>query len=62
MAVRTDPRCFITSGTGEGHHVPADGRLYVFDTREEHTAYNAGETHRVHLTIALASEERGYLA
>jgi hypothetical protein len=61
MAVRTDSRCFLTSGKGESHHVPADGRLYVFNTRDEHTAYNAGDLHRVHLTVALADEEGDYV-
>ncbi|MBF6063535.1 aspartyl/asparaginyl beta-hydroxylase domain-containing protein [Nocardia terpenica] len=58
LAIHTDPDAFLVGPDGHGHHVPADGRLRVFDTRLRHTAFNAGTTQRVHLTISMASTER----
>lgn len=57
VALVTNPHCFLTSGQGESHHVPADGKVYVFDTRLTHTAFNASREERLHLTIALADSE-----
>ena len=39
------------------HHVPADGNVYVFDTRLEHTAFSASERTRLQLAVALADQE-----
>ena len=38
-------------------HLPADGSVYFTDTRGYHTAFNGGETPRVHLVAALAYPE-----
>jgi hypothetical protein len=38
-------------------HLPADGSVYFTDTRGYHTAFNGGETPRVHLVAALAFPE-----
>ncbi|WP_280385326.1 aspartyl/asparaginyl beta-hydroxylase domain-containing protein [Nocardia wallacei] len=58
LAIHTDPDAFLVGPDGQGHHVPADGRLRVFDTRLRHTAFNAGTTERVHLTMSVANTER----
>ena len=38
-------------------HLPADGSVYFTDTRGYHTAFNGGETERVHIVAALAYEQ-----
>jgi hypothetical protein len=38
-------------------HLPADGSVYFTDTRGYHTAFNGGETPRIHLVAALAYTE-----
>jgi hypothetical protein len=57
VALVTNPHCFLTSELGQSYHVPADGNVYVLDTRLPHTAFNASREERLHLTIALADEE-----
>ncbi len=37
--------------------IPVDGRIRVFNTRQPHSAYNAGATSRVHLTMTLVESE-----
>jgi aspartyl/asparaginyl beta-hydroxylase (cupin superfamily) len=58
IALTTNPDCFLASGDGQAHHVPADGNLYVFDTTLPHTAFNASREDRMHITISLADEEK----
>ncbi|MEV6071956.1 aspartyl/asparaginyl beta-hydroxylase domain-containing protein [Nocardia sp. NPDC052001] len=58
LAIHTEPTAFLVGPDGHGHHVPADGRLRVFDTRLQHTAFNAGIADRVHLTLSVADTER----
>lgn len=58
IALITNADCFITSGDAQTHHVPADGTVPIFDTTLPHTAYNASHLDRIHLTMALADEER----
>lgn len=57
VALVTNPFCYLTTADGQMHHVPADGNVYVFDTRLEHTAFNASEQPRLQLAIALADQE-----
>jgi len=38
-------------------HLPADGSIYFTDTRGYHTAFNGGESHRVHIVAALPTAE-----
>lgn len=57
IAIVTNPDCRLVFRSGQTAHVPADGRLYVADTREFHTAYNAGDSERVHLAISMAETE-----
>lgn len=54
IAIVTNPYCFLACGSGEGYHIPADGNVYVFDTTAPHTAYNASNIDRFHLTMSLA--------
>lgn len=58
LAIHTDPDAYLVGPDGRGHHVPADGRLRVFDTRSRHTAFNAGTADRVHLLMSVADTER----
>lgn len=57
FALTTNPGCWLISQTGKAHHVPADGSLYVFDTTRPHTALNASQLTRVHLTLSMADFE-----
>jgi len=59
LAVVTNPDCWLVARSGESFHVPDDGRVYVAETREEHTAFNAGSTERVHLAISVVDTEQG---
>ena len=36
-------------------HIPADGRIYFVDTRQTHTAFNAGKTPRMHIVFGGAA-------
>jgi aspartyl/asparaginyl beta-hydroxylase len=38
-------------------HIPADGRVYFVDTREEHTAFNGGSEPRLHLVVGGAEPD-----
>lgn len=58
IALVTNPNCFLTSDDAQTHHIPADGNVHIFDTTMPHTAYNASRQDRIHLTMALADEER----
>lgn len=58
IVLSTNPDCFLMSGDAQTHHVPADGNVYVFDTTLPHTALNASREDRVHITMALADEEK----
>ncbi|MGN2641027.1 aspartyl/asparaginyl beta-hydroxylase domain-containing protein [Nocardia takedensis] len=58
LAIHTDPDAYLVGPGGQGHHIPADGRLRVFDTRARHTAFNAGVVDRVHLLLSVADTER----
>ncbi|RBO86463.1 aspartyl/asparaginyl beta-hydroxylase domain-containing protein [Nocardia puris] len=58
LAIHTDPNAYLVGPDGHGHHIPADGRLRVFDTRAQHTVFNAGTTDRVHLLMSIADTER----
>jgi len=40
-------------------HIPADGRVYFVDTREKHTAFNAGKTARLHIVFGGPIVDRG---
>lgn len=57
IALITNPDCFLVSQTPEIHHVPADGNVHVFDTMLSHTAFNASQEDRIHLTMSLADYE-----
>lgn len=57
IALLTNPDCFLTSQTPEIHHIPADGNVYIFDTTLPHTAFNASQQGRIHLTMSLADFE-----
>jgi Aspartyl/Asparaginyl beta-hydroxylase len=42
---------FVFVGQNRAIHIPADGRIYFVDTREEHTAFNDGPSLRLHLVF-----------
>ncbi|WP_280454089.1 aspartyl/asparaginyl beta-hydroxylase domain-containing protein [Nocardia brasiliensis] len=58
LAIHTAPDTYLVGPDGHGHHVPADGRVRVFDTRLRHTAFNASDVDRVHLVMSMADTER----
>lgn len=51
MAVITNEDCRLLLRRGETYHVPTDGRIYILNTKLHHSAYNAGGTSRIHLTM-----------
>ncbi|HET8682686.1 MAG TPA: aspartyl/asparaginyl beta-hydroxylase domain-containing protein [Micromonosporaceae bacterium] len=53
VAIDTNEDCRLFFRTGLTYHVPEDGRVHVFDTRTHHSAYNAGQTDRVHLVMSI---------
>ena len=36
-----------------GHHIPADGNIYLTDNTKNHTAINGGEEDRIHLVATV---------
>lgn len=57
IALDTNEDCFVAARTGETKHVPADGRLYIISTTLPHTAFNASEQERSHLSISIFDED-----
>ncbi|ONI89730.1 hypothetical protein ALI22I_14660 [Saccharothrix sp. ALI-22-I] len=57
---RSRPTRTAASSLGAGKPARPGGRqVYVFDTRGDHTAYNAGGEERVHLTMSMSDTELG---
>lgn len=53
VAIQTNEDSRFLYRAGTTHHVPVDGRIHVFNTRKPHSAYNAGTTVRIHITMTL---------
>lgn len=53
VAIVTNEHSRFLFGSGLTYHVPVDGRVYVFDTKTPHSAYNAGSGDRVHLVMSI---------
>jgi len=52
IAVTTSPDArFVFVDRQKVIHIPADGRVYFVDTREKHTAFNAGRAPRLHIVF-----------
>jgi len=59
IAIKTTPQArFVFTERQRIVHIPADGRVYFVDTREEHTAFNGGTEPRIHLVVGGADRER----
>lgn len=54
MAIRTNEDSRLLFRSGHTYHVPTDGRVHILNTIRHHSAYNAGATDRVHMTMTLA--------
>ncbi|WP_329620190.1 aspartyl/asparaginyl beta-hydroxylase domain-containing protein [Streptomyces sp. NBC_01255] len=54
MSIQTNEDCRLLFRTGHTYHVPTDGRIHILNTKLHHSAYNAGGSDRVHLTMTLA--------
>ncbi|MEU0519516.1 hypothetical protein [Streptosporangium sp. NPDC006007] len=54
MAIRTNEDSRLLFRSGHTYHVPTDGRIHILNTLRHHSAYNAGGTDRIHLTMTLA--------
>ena len=55
MAVDTNPGAFLVIDD-EQFNIPADGSVWFTDTTNYHTAYNGGETNRIHLIMTYLGE------
>ena len=52
VAVTTSPDArFVFVERQKIIHIPADGRVYFVDTRQKHTAFNAGKQPRMHIVF-----------
>lgn len=52
IAVTTTPHArFVFTERQRVYHIPDDGHIYFVDTREMHTAFNGGDTLRVHIVF-----------
>jgi hypothetical protein len=52
IAVKTTPQArFVFVEHERLIHIPADGKVYFVDTRETHTAFNAGREMRLHIVF-----------
>jgi hypothetical protein len=56
LAITTNEDCRLLFRTGDTYYVPLDGRVHLLDTTRHHSAYNAGATIRIHLTMARAED------
>ncbi|GHJ92720.1 MULTISPECIES: aspartyl/asparaginyl beta-hydroxylase domain-containing protein [Streptomyces] len=54
IALTTNEDSRLLFRSGHTYHVPTDGRIHILNTLRHHSAYNAGGTDRVHLTMTLA--------
>lgn len=54
VAIQTNEDCRLLFRSGHTYHVPTDGRVHILNTLRHHSAYNAGATDRIHLTMTLA--------
>lgn len=57
LAIKTNEDCFVAARSGETKHVPVDGNLYVISTTLPHTAFNASQDERIHLSISIFDED-----
>lgn len=53
LAIDTNDECFVVCGNGQTKHVPVDGKVYVFSTTLTHTAFNASDGERIHLSMSV---------
>lgn len=53
LAITTNEDCFVAARSGAMEHVAVDSKLYVFSTTLAHTAFNASNEDRVHLSISI---------
>ena len=52
IAVETNTDClFMFPGLKENYHIPADGNVYLLDTRFRHTFLNGSKSIRTHLVL-----------
>jgi hypothetical protein len=59
IAVKTTPQArFVFVDHERLIHIPADGRVYFVDTRETHTAFNAGREMRLHIVFGGPAVDR----
>lgn len=57
LAITTNKDCFVAARTGETHHIPVDGQLYIISTTIPHTAFNASSDERIHLSVSIYDED-----
>lgn len=57
LAIYTNQDAFVAARSGETVHVPVDGRLYIISTTTPHTAFNAAQEERVHLSVSIFDDE-----
>ena len=59
IAIETNEKSFILFDRNkeDKFHIPADGYVYVIDSRKEHKAYNHGGAERVHLLWSMQSKD-----
>ncbi|MEU8980794.1 aspartyl/asparaginyl beta-hydroxylase domain-containing protein [Streptomyces sp. NPDC048309] len=54
MSIQTNEDSRLLFRTGYTYHVPTDGQVHILNTTRHHSAYNAGGTDRIHMTMTLA--------
>jgi hypothetical protein len=58
IAITTNPQArFIFTRPPQIIHLPADGKIWWVDTREEHTALNGSMENRIHLVMCLVNND-----
>tara|TARA_B100000700_G_scaffold139646_1_gene155718 strand:- start:6297 stop:6899 length:603 start_codon:yes stop_codon:yes gene_type:complete len=53
VALKTDIDCFFVSKRKDIHHIPADNKVRVMDTRHVHTFVNASVDTRIHIVAGM---------
>ena len=57
VALQTNKHAYIIYESGEMYHIPSDGHVYKMETHPIHSAFNGGNSDRIHLVMEVGVKE-----
>lgn len=57
IALTSNEHSYVFFADGDSYKIPTDGHLYEFRAQRPHTAFNAGDTDRIHLVFGTFEKE-----